>query len=87
MIRELLNLVPTSVDLTGQLRAAIAAKYICQLVEEGATNASIALLLNAKGLTTAHGKPFTEFNIARIKYRLRKGENISYRLGWDEKHA
>lgn len=83
MLRELLNLVPTSVSLTGQVRAAIAAKYIRQLTAEGASNATIALLLNSKGLTTTHDKPFTEANIAKLKQRLRNGENTSYKLGWN----
>lgn len=87
MIKELLDLVPTSVSLTGQVRAAIAAKYICQLTNEGATNATIALLLNAKGLTTAHDKPFTPSNISRLKQRLKNGENSSYQLGWELEHA
>lgn len=87
MLKELLELVRTSVTLTGQCRAAIAAEYIQKLSAEGATNATIALLLNAKGLTTAHGKSFTTANICKLKQRLREGKSSSYKLGWSHVRA
>lgn len=86
MIKELLGLMPTAVTLSGQLRAIIAARYIQELAEEGATNSTIAALLNAKGITSAHDKPFTPTNVAKLKERLRLGLNTSYRMGWEDKN-
>lgn len=87
MFDELFKLLPDNMNPTGQIRAIIAARYISNLSQQGLTDATIALLLNAKGIQTCHGKTFTKCNVAQLRHRIENGCNTAYRLGWEATNA